>query len=389
MALNQEQEATLTKLIMFLAQPSKKDLIIDAPAGCGKGYLLNHVYQNRTSITERVRLLNENFKGEFHLTATTNEAVSVLQESSGTIYSFAGLRPKQNTFVTTKMKNSAGMVVFIDEASYIGREAYHKIRLQLPKAKIVWVMDEFQLADVNEKKAYVSTLGFPKLTMSKVMRNQGAIQQASLELREAVRNELNVDIRKYHNGVDIVVLPPDEFDKALANAFTFDEPVKYLGYTNHQVNTYNNAIHQRVFKNPSFPHAGATGIINKYNEQVNLRCGTPVRITNVTTKWVTLSNSYQDYYVEEVYLDTNRGTLIMCKEDAPWKVYNPNRFLYSDVVLPYGCTVHKSQGQSIDKVFIDLPNLESCFDNEMKRRLRYVGLSRGINKVYIKDYYGN
>lgn len=385
--LNQDQENALKQLIVFLARPSQKDFIIDAPAGCGKGYLLHHIYNNQRDISERVRIIDDNFTNQFRFTATTNEAVSGLPREASTIYSFAGLRPNRNNgFFKSKTPTRDRLVVFVDEASYVGKDAYTSIRMQLPNAKIVWVMDEFQLTDVKEKKAYVSTLGFPKVEMAKVERNQGAIQQASLELRDAVKHERYIDIRKFANGNDIILLPPDSFDGELINHFKQGSNVAYLGYTNAQVGMYNSAIHQRVFNNPPFPHSGAVGIINKYNDNVNLRCGTTVHIHSVAIEEVVLEHGSK---ITETYLNTDQGTLIMCNDYVPMSEYNPNRWEYSDVVLPYGRTVHKSQDQSIDTVFIDMPNIESCRDPEMVRRLKYVGTSRGISKVYIKDYHGS
>lgn len=387
MSLNQDQEKALKQLTIFLAQPSKKDLILDAPAGCGKGYLLNYINANKHSIRDRIRIIDDSFDGAMYFTATTNEAVSGLPADAKTIYSFAGLRPKFPTgLMTTASKIMGNIIVFVDEASYIGKNAHYMIRSQLPNAKIVWVMDEFQLADVNEKKAYVTTLGFPKITMNQVMRNQGHIQQVSLQLREAVRNETYLDLRKFANGTEVELLKPNDFDAKIVDVYGKPIDAKYLSYTNLSVGQYNNAIHQRVFNQPSFPHAGAIGIINKYNDNINLRCGTKVLIHNTREVTHTLEKGTT---ITETYLETSKGTLITCADKVPYHEYNPNRYLYSDIVLPYGSTVHKAQGQSIDTVFIDLPNIESCRDLEMVRRLKYVGWSRAIEKIYLKDSYGN
>lgn len=384
MQLNEDQTNALNKIIVFLAQPSKKDLVLDSPAGCGKGYLLNYIHEHKSYISDKVRLLHDKFNNNFIFTSTTNESLSVLPDSAVTIYSFAGLRPIPNkeSFFKFKSKSPSNLVIFVDEASYISSNAHKEIREQLPNAKIIWVMDEYQLTNVHEKKAYVATLGFPKITLSKVMRNTGYIQDVSLLLREAVKNEQYVDLKKYANGKEVELLSPFEFDTKICEEFSIKDDVKYLGYTNASVSGYNNAIHQRVFRNPPFPHKGAVGIINKYNDNIHLRCGTKVHIERVETSLVHLTHNLT---VEETHLYTNKGHLIMCNDKVPKNVYNPNRYYYSDVVLPYGSTVHKSQGQSINTVFIDLPNIESCRDSEMVRRLKYVGWSRGIEKIYLKD----
>ncbi|WVI66540.1 DNA helicase [Vibrio phage pVco-7] len=383
--LNDQQEIVLKRLSIFLARPSAKDIIIDAPAGCGKGYLLNHIHNNEAAITEKVRLLDDRFTGVFVYTATTNEALGVLPTSASTIYSYAGLRPKYPTGFNTRGRPvKDAPIIFVDEASYIGKEAHDAIRYQLPNAKIVWVMDEFQLADVKEGKAYVAQLGFEKLTMNKVMRSTGRIQEISHVLREAVRAEQEVDLRQFDDGNQIVLLSPSDFDKKIIEEYKKSRmDCRYLAFNREIVKQYNNAIHKHVFGHPDFPHAHASAIINKYNENVGLRCGTHVGIRKVTTKQVLLDKGH---VITETHLETNKDTLILCDDKVPKGIYNPNRFLYSDIALPYGCTVHKSQGQSIPNIFLDLPNIESCFSAEMRRRLRYVGWSRASNKIYMKDY---
>lgn len=385
MSLNQDQESALNQIVFFLAQPSKKDLILDAPAGCGKGYLLNHIFHKRHSIVERVRLLDDSFRNQFHFTATTNEAVSGLPSQASTIYSFTGLRPKYPSgFIQTKQRNTGKMIVFVDEASYIGRDAHYMIRKQLPNAKIVWVMDEFQLADVKERKAYVATLGFPKITMNIVERNQGHIQEVSLKLRDAVKHERFVDLRQFANSKEVELLRPNDFDAKIVDVFGKPISAKYIAYTNDCVKQYNNAIHQRVFDNPAFPHSNAVGIINKYNDNINLRCGTKVTIFDVDIVNRTLESGHT---ITETLLSTDQGMLKMCDDLNAKHPSNLERFHYSEIVLPYGSTAHKAQGQSIDTIFLDLPNINSCRDQEMVRRLKYVGWSRAINKIYLKDNY--
>ena len=49
----------------------------------------------------------------------------------------------------------------------------------------------------------------------------------------------------------------------------------------------------------------------------------------------------------------------------------------------YACTIHKSQGSSINNTFIDMKSIGLCRDNQEKRQLQYVALSRSKNNVYI------
>ncbi|UYF10896.1 DNA helicase [Vibrio phage 12VC501] len=386
MKLNQDQEQVLKSLVTFMAMPSAKDIIVDAPAGCGKGYLINYIEQNRDNIIDRVKMVYEQFNQQFYYTATTNEAVSNLPSTASTIYSFTGVRPNfDGSFFSKGNINRTASVVIIDEASYIDEQAHKAIRRQLPNAKIIWVMDQYQLAPVKSDEPYIPTLGFKVLSMNTVERNKGHIQSVSMLLRDAVANKTNIDLTKYADGLSVELLSPTEFDNKIIHEYSTrpNEELKYLGFTNETVKLYNNAIHKNVFKNPSFPHVGARALINKYNDNIRHRVGKSLSIFSVNYVNVTL-----DYGIEitEVHLDTSLGSLILCDSKVPAKVYNPNKFLYSEITLPYACTVHKSQGQSIDTIFIDLPDIERCWDKEMVRRLKYVAWSRSINKIYLKGY---
>lgn len=49
----------------------------------------------------------------------------------------------------------------------------------------------------------------------------------------------------------------------------------------------------------------------------------------------------------------------------------------------YATTVHKSQGKTLNNVFIDMKNILLCRDEEELRQLQYVAISRTKNNVYI------
>jgi exodeoxyribonuclease-5 len=54
-----------------------------------------------------------------------------------------------------------------------------------------------------------------------------------------------------------------------------------------------------------------------------------------------------------------------------------------DMDYGYSITIHKSQGGTFDRVAIDLPDINSVKNEELRRRLIYVGLSRAKDVVYL------
>jgi len=49
----------------------------------------------------------------------------------------------------------------------------------------------------------------------------------------------------------------------------------------------------------------------------------------------------------------------------------------------YASTVHRSQGLTVNNVFIDMKNILQCKNEQVKRQLQYVSLSRTKNNAYI------
>jgi len=49
----------------------------------------------------------------------------------------------------------------------------------------------------------------------------------------------------------------------------------------------------------------------------------------------------------------------------------------------YASTVHRSQGSTIENVFIDMKNVMSCRDILEVRQLQYVSISRASKNAYI------
>lgn len=64
-------------------------------------------------------------------------------------------------------------------------------------------------------------------------------------------------------------------------------------------------------------------------------------------------------------------------------VYEGRVVRKADFVPGYAITVHKSQGSSINEVFIDSENFKKCFDKEGLRELQYVSCSRARSYIHV------
>ncbi len=401
MELNEDQNKTLDEIIKFIAQPSKEDLIIDAPAGCGKDYLLGYLYKNIEEIYKRISVIFEPInKYTCCFTATTNEAVGNMVNNfdintTVTIYKQAGIIPWNKSYKAVKPANVLPQIIIVNEASYVDKDLYYLLKTQIPNAKFIWVMDQDQLASGSSPEPFINIKNLPKgkeVSMNTIMRNQGNIQQASMELRKAVRNKAYVDLRKFANDTDIILLSKYDFQMKLIESLQEEEEYnlnqyRFLAYNRNVISHYNQNIASMVYNQPTFPYVGATAIVDKFNKHIGLHVGKTLKIHSVTP----IVNSYpllngDIITVEELHVTTACGNLLRIN-NSPNVAKKTLRQLgieqaQTELRLPFGCTVHKAQGQSIDTVFIDAENIEKCFDHEMKRRLKYVAFSRAKSKIY-------
>jgi len=387
--LNQDQDKALKEFISFIAKPHVKHMVLSGPAGAGKGFLLRHIYDNWDRISLMATLLNSDAATAIpEFTATTNEAVYQLGISSAsTIYSRAGLIPSYNGLRAIRSPDRFPSIIFIDEASYIDENAFNAIQQQLPNCKLIWVMDQDQLAPVGSDVPYVTTQGFDTAELTIIERNQGDLQNMVRELRHAVRNRHGVDIRKHHNGTSIQVVNAVEFQQQIIQEFGADYTrCKVVMFKNATVAKYNNAIHENVLKNPKFPHAGAPAIINSYSKEAQYRVGTRFTIEDVrevAEQYEIFTQNDKSYrIVEELHITSDIGNIICPIDKADKTVWRLSNW-YTDIALPYASTTHKAQGSTVPVVFVDAKDIFSTFDAEMRRRLIYVAVSRASERVVI------
>ena len=64
-------------------------------------------------------------------------------------------------------------------------------------------------------------------------------------------------------------------------------------------------------------------------------------------------------------------------------IYNNRVIRRKSFDYGYALSIHKSQGSTINNVFIDMKNVLSCKNEEALRQLQYVGISRTKNNIYL------
>ena len=388
MSLTQEQSDAFSA-ISYWMMTDDKNLVIDGPAGAGKGYLLQYLDTNEAiyKMNELYNLVTSNQLPPIVFTATTNEAVTSLGiHGAQTIYRYAGIRPAFKGLTTHKIINKTAQIVVVDEASFIDKEAFELIQQQLPNAKFIWVMDQYQLPPVGSSVPHIATLDCPWVNLTQVNRSKGAIQKLVTDLRNNVASKASTHLPSYHNNTDIVICDSiDEFNRMMKADFQNSLDVCVLGYHNELCNSYNKAVHSKVMLEPDFPNIGALPITTRYVTSIPV--GSTVHIHNIFEEESTFKCKAGAYTFNTKVINTSKGVFydadlsgLPAKDKKALLMHNP---MINNLSLGYAMTTHKSQGKTIETVYVHAQDIKSSWDNELVRRLLYVAISRAAKKVVI------
>lgn len=387
MSLNQDQSLAYEQFKAWLLT-GEPHFILEGPAGAGKGYLLQYIAESKPDLDMWCKVVTDTECPSFHFTATTNEAVNSLNvTNANTIYGAAGIRPQAGKLIGWRQpEKDYQAIVIVDEASYIDEEAFQLITKQLPSCRFVWCLDEHQLPPVGSSTPYIPSLNCIKASLNKVERNQGPLQKMSLDLRNNVATKTMTHIPSYHNGDDIIVLSDlKQFRTMMKEEYLKYGDTVFLAYNNNVVDAYNRAINDKVLGKPEFPYPGAKCVASRFTKNSN--SGATVYISSVYDEDISLSDADGNMHTSAgKRIVTNCGDFYFTDgEGIPAKLLKKHMALnpINALTLSYCMTVHKSQGRTVDTVFVDATNIGSCWDKELVRRLLYVAVSRAAKKVII------
>ena len=301
-------------------------------------------------------------------------------------------------------------------------------------------MDRSQLAPINESESKVFNNN-NKITLSKIHRQ--AENNPILPILNELRNHHKLkfyDIPEYlytyTNVEEFIVKSIPYFYHALKNSNTND--VKILAYTNARVKAFNECIRKVLFKerakNPYNKLEILTGYENfEYNNHMYYNSMDYIIInvekySKYIPKFMTLPGYKLELY--DPYADSTNEIFILDENINPdhlnllatlieetrfkaldakrknqriisnkkWKEYFeilnsfaiPFNLIYDNRVIKnktfdygYSMTVFKAQGSNIENVFIDIKDINKCNDDNTKRQMQYVGLSRTKNKIFL------
>ena len=405
--LSDGQQAALEKFTSFLMSPMETTFVLCGYAGTGKSTLVKVLLNRLPKLLQMIRLLNYNLPDwDVQLTATTNKAAEALQGITGqevlTIHSYLGLRVQTDWTTretslhgTNRLPPQEGVIVFIDEASYIDSELLGYIFKRIGKCKVVFMGDPAQLSPVKSRGTPVFDAGFPTAMLTEVLRQaEGSpIIELATKFRETVSSGEFFQFKP--DGQHIQYLERDAFEQQILAEFTREDwkysDSKVLAWTNRAVIAYNHGIRDRAKGSPVFA-AGDYAICNHYVQGTNRAIKTDqlVLITRVSQvveqqgvkgRWYTVDGAY-DFFMPNS-LEDWKNVVKRLKAAGEFSTLDRMERTWIDLRAAYACTINKSQGSTYDRVFIDLDDIARCNSGDQIARMLYVAVSRARHQVFL------
>lgn len=389
--LNEEQ------LLCYNYAKNGKNLLITGPGGVGKSTVLK-------SIIKYLKRKNKN------IGITSSTGISATLINGTTLHSFLkiGLATKSaqelydkiifNKPIYNKLKKLE--VLIIDEISMIDNVLFNKIAAYLslikgikkPFGKIQLILcgDFYQLPPVENTYCFNSNiwnrLNLQKIELKKQMRQiddsyfQYMLEQVKInnitddifsKLSELKNKTIHSEIKPtilYSKNVDVNKINQNEFLKLVnsTNNKVFEFPIKFES-SNSKIKTFikNNPQYTETLKLCKGLQIMVTHNVDIKNKITNGTRGIITEINNYIIQIKTLDGSY--YNIEYTKYENDSDENIT--------------FDYIPLKLAYAITIHKSQGQTLDYVQINLGR--DIFDYGMA----YVALSRAktLDSIVLSD----
>lgn len=419
--LTSEQQAAFDEIKKIIDTGKPVAATLSGYAGAGKTVTLRHL----------VRRLGPTFS-QTVLMAPTHKAAEVLGRKTdmvvSTVHSVLGLRPVPDkkggyNFIQSNegMKSFAhNSLLAVDEASMVPQELYDKLMevQQQFNLSIIFCGDPAQLPPVNENPSPALEHDGYKLETIVRQEKDNPIIQTSMEVRES-EDAKSYDFTTNINGekgVEVVSNKKDFVYRAL-QSFDTDEyrkqgdHARILAYRNEEVEKYNKLCRSMLYGDTgeqfiegewlvaTDPWYGSKGKkdrpVVQNSEEFVVEGKEASRLYEFDTWNLEISPSPKSSEIRHIEV-LNRNELDRyetrmnelaekAKKTDDWGKYYAYKEHFAHVDYSYSTTVHRSQGSTFEKTFVDIEDINACPNPSEIQRLKYVAVTRASKRLVVFD----
>lgn len=430
MGLTISQQEKMLEIISIIKSGAKR-VVIKGSAGVGKTFMTNELIRVLKTVLYSY--------GAIYVNAPTHKALAVLKTKIEekpyihfqTVHSSLQLKRvidysngstyyKKGPDNPSRPPYKAAQCVILDECSMIGRDILTYID-EYPNLTFIFIGDDKQINPVNEPESIVFKMGYPTVELTEIIR-QGAGNPIIDLSRNLDRIWSKVPCLTeegtgyfFDNNRQVIV-------EKLAEVNGTDD-IKYLSWTNLDVNKMNQDVRIRLYGNPHKIELGESLIFAspygdyKNNEEIKVEelvikpkkmiIPTPETILDFNdgvasvrkiTKGGVEVESYNTADIEcyhindevivlhEKYEQDFKSICKKLKSDCvsgfiKWPVYYWFLEQFADMTYNHAITVHKSQGSTYQRAILNVGNINLNKNRAEKTRLFYTAVTRAANKV--------
>ena len=407
--LTKDQENAFNVVYGFLMSHDTA-MVLKGYSGTGKSTWIKELVNRLPEMQRMVKLIDPNFKPmELVVTATTNKAADNLKSilagtKVSTIYSKLGVRLKVDAMTgEEKLDFSEAGYLFcnlllIDEASMLQQEMKDYITSSCKNhSKVIFIGDPDQL--IAKEPSNVFTSQYTEAVLSEIVRNgSNPISEIGQQLRESVHTGVFKKIKL--DGKHLIRVDGTTFNQLIEEEFANPNwkyrDSKILAKTNKRVTTFNSHLWNKTKKRNHFStgdYVVNNSFLPQYKNYTSIKTDAVVKIHDSRESINGMDYSISSYHggIRHVFVPNDfklkeQMLSVYRAEENMLKVTEVMN-TWADLRPMYSSTVHKAQGSTFNKVFIDLNDLKRYFnfyhfnDRSMFARLMYVATTRAREQV--------
>lgn len=407
LVLSHDQDVALNGLLQFALDPTKQICVLEGYAGCGKSTLMSVFIDRLPYALKTLNLMSDAPVHDLLYTATTHKACNnlagIIDEPVQTIHSALGLfvrtdfqSGKTQLCERRNFENIRDTIIVVDEASQVDHYLLEKFFTRTENCKFILMGDPSQLLAVNCSTSPVFSAGFETFHLKEIMRQVegNPIIQASTLFRNTVNTGEWGNVAALVDGQNILHLNSKDWQDMLLADMTAQDwkfyDSKALAFTNERVRGINSLVRMRSKGSPEIC-VGDLAVVNSFVSKGNTKLATDslVEVHGISDiveefdtqgKYYSIGTTNEKWFMPLNKEDFKRVPALMRKQEDYQDALTVERE-WVDLRAAYASTVHKSQGSTYDRAYIDLSDISRCRNWDTIARMCYVATSRARHQV--------